>query len=106
MRELFLESRIYIGASRTDGISTSFLEAVVSGCYPIQTNTSCAGEWVNIGAMATLVNMDVAEITNGISAALLSDGLVDQAQAANFKIAQKYLSSEAIQPTALNFYRS
>jgi hypothetical protein len=106
MRELFLKSRVYIGASRTDGISTSFLEAVVSGCYPIQTNTSCAGEWVNIGAVATLVGMDIAEITNGVSAALTADEMVDQAQVANLKTAQTYLSSEAIQPTALSFYRA
>jgi hypothetical protein len=50
--------------------------------------------------------MDIAEITNGISAALTADEMVDQAQVANLKTAQTYLSSEAIQPTALSFYRT
>ena len=38
----FSESRIYIGISLSDGISTSLLEAMATGCYPIQTGTSCA----------------------------------------------------------------
>jgi hypothetical protein len=40
MYEKFSNAKIYIGASRSDGISTSFLEALVLGAYPIQTNTS------------------------------------------------------------------
>jgi hypothetical protein len=42
---LFSESRIYIGASVTDGISTSFLEATAMGAFPIQTGTACVREW-------------------------------------------------------------
>jgi glycosyltransferase involved in cell wall biosynthesis len=42
----FSEARAYIGISLSDGISTSLLEAMATGCYPIQTNTSCAGEWI------------------------------------------------------------
>lgn len=106
MRELFLKSRVYIGASRSDGISTSFLEALVSGCYPIQTNTSCAGEWVTIGAAATLVDMDAARIAEGISAALKSDSLVNQAQTVNKLIVESHLASHVIRPIAINFYRS
>ena len=41
MLNLFARSSIYIGASRTDGISTSALEAMNQGALPIQTNTSC-----------------------------------------------------------------
>jgi hypothetical protein len=54
MYENFANSRIYIGASRSDGISTSFLEALVLGAYPIQTNTSCGNEWVEKGFHAQL----------------------------------------------------
>ena len=42
---LFSQSRIYIGASITDGISTSFLEATAMGAFPIQTGTACVREW-------------------------------------------------------------
>lgn len=104
MRKLFLNSRIYIGASRSDGISTSFLEALVAGCYPVQTNTSCADEWLKLGAKATLVGMDVAGISDALASALIDDQLVNQAQEINKKIAQAHLSTDVIGPTALTFY--
>jgi glycosyltransferase involved in cell wall biosynthesis len=44
--ELFRTSLIYIGHSLSDGISTSMLEAMAMGAIPIQTNTSCAEEWI------------------------------------------------------------
>jgi glycosyltransferase involved in cell wall biosynthesis len=46
MLNLFARSSIYIGASRTDGISTSALEAMNQGALPIQTNTSCIGNLI------------------------------------------------------------
>ncbi len=42
---LFSESLISIGISLSDGISTSMLEALAMGSYPVQTSTSCASEW-------------------------------------------------------------
>ena len=51
MLQLFARSRIYIGASRTDGISTSALEAMNQGALPIQTNTSCFQNIVNKGVI-------------------------------------------------------
>ena len=45
LMSLLSESRIYIGASMTDGISTSFLEATAMGAFPIQTSTACVREW-------------------------------------------------------------
>ena len=44
--DLFRSSLIYIGHSISDGISTSMLEAMSMGAIPIQTNSSCAEEWV------------------------------------------------------------
>jgi glycosyltransferase involved in cell wall biosynthesis len=104
MRKLFLESRVYIGASRSDGISTSFLEALISGCYPVQTNTSCANEWIDSGAAATLVGMDVSQISAALESALTSNLLVDQAQENNKRVAESHLSSDVIRPLALTFY--
>ena len=42
---LFKRSRVYIGLSLSDGISTSFLEALASGAIPVQTDTACIDEW-------------------------------------------------------------
>ena len=41
----FGQSRIYLGISISDAISTSVLESMAMGCFPIQTNTSCCEEW-------------------------------------------------------------
>lgn len=104
MRELFLNSRIYVGASASDGISTSFLEALVYGVYPIQTNTSCAGDWIHLGAVGNVVSLDVTEIRESLAEAISNDSLVDRAQLANAKIAEEFLSDEVIKKIALTFY--
>jgi glycosyltransferase involved in cell wall biosynthesis len=45
MLDLFASARIYVGISLSDGISTSLLEAIAMGAFPIQTNTACVDEW-------------------------------------------------------------
>ena len=45
MIKLFEEAKIYVGVSRSDGISTSLLEAMAMGAIPVQTSTSCCEEW-------------------------------------------------------------
>ena len=44
MLRMFSRSRIYLGVSVSDAISTSMLEALAMGAFPIQTNTSCCNE--------------------------------------------------------------
>lgn len=104
MRALFLEARIYVGASLSDGISTSFLEALVYGAYPIQTKTSCAGDWVQLGAKAHIVGLNSTEIESAILLALNDDVLVDEAQEANMEISRKYLENEIVSQVARSFY--
>jgi len=41
MMELLAASRIYVGVSLSDGLSTSMLEAIVNGCFAVQTSTAC-----------------------------------------------------------------
>jgi glycosyltransferase involved in cell wall biosynthesis len=68
---LFSESRIYIGASMTDGISTSFLEASAMGAFPIQTGTACVREWaVNGFCGEVLEDLEPRSINKAIHAAL------------------------------------
>lgn len=43
----FANSKIYIGASISDGISTSALDAISTKTYPLQTDTSTLGELFN-----------------------------------------------------------
>jgi glycosyltransferase involved in cell wall biosynthesis len=103
MYEKFANSRIYIGASKSDGISTSFLEALVFGAYPIQTNTSCGNEWVEKGFRAHLVEPN----QNAILEALISinnQNSLDEMRLINKELAAKFLDFETIKRDSLNFY--
>jgi len=102
----FMKSRIYVGCSESDGVSTSFLESLITGAYPVQTSTSCASEWVSRGAICSIVPLDADQVYQSIRQALQSDQLVDGASEENFKIAQKYLNYEVIKEEALKFYRA
>jgi len=104
MNNLFNRSRVYVGASRSDGISTSFLEALNFGCYPIQTDTSCAGDWEKLGALASIVPQSISIITQELIRSLTDDELVDSAQKVNLEVARVHLSFEKIKAIAITFY--
>jgi len=104
MLNQFKASRIYIGCSESDGISTSFLEALVNGAYPIQTGTSCANEWVQKGASASIVRLVPAELQAAIENSLSDDQFVDQAAIENRLLAERELSSQVIKRQALTYY--
>ena len=50
--KILAKSKIYLGVSKTDGISTSMLEAMAMGAIPVQTNTSCCDEWFTNSGVA------------------------------------------------------
>jgi hypothetical protein len=50
--ELFARSKIYVGLSESDGISTSLLEAMAMGAIPVQTSTACCDEWFQESGVA------------------------------------------------------
>jgi len=100
----FFKSRIFIGCSESDGISTSFLQSLVAGAYPIQTDTSCASEWVTRGAIGSIISLDSSELLDQVRESLLNDQLVDDAAIANMKVARKYLDYDVVKKEALKFY--
>jgi hypothetical protein len=102
--ELFKKAKIYLGVSKSDGISTSFLEAITYGAYPIQTNTSCVSEWINKGVEGSVIGLNSSEILRAINAALSNDKLLNQAQLNNVKIASAFLSSARINEISKTFY--
>ena len=68
----------------SDGISTSFLEAMVMGSFPVQSWTSCAGEWIVDGKSGILVPPDdPAPVAAALRRALTDDRLVDAAAERN-----------------------
>jgi len=101
---IFLDSRIYLGMSISDGISSSFLEALALGLFPIQTGTSCANEWVNLGAAAKIIDGSAESAFKALIEA--SDEIMKtDFSKPNLEIAIKFLDKEEISIKARSFYR-
>jgi len=99
------EARVSIGASVTDGVSTSFLEALVMGSFPVQSWTSCANEWIVDGETGILISPeDPGEIAAAIRRALEDDALVDTAAARNWVTAKERLDGEQLARKAREMY--
>ena len=101
--EVFTTSRIYLGCSISDGISTSFLEALTKGVYPIQTNTSCAGEWISKGIIASCI--DLKEVRSEIFRVIELGEDLNKASMNNLMVAGKELRRDLTKEKALNFYK-
>jgi glycosyltransferase involved in cell wall biosynthesis len=104
--KLFAKSRVYIGLSVTDGISTSLLEAMAMGTFPIQTSTSCAAEWIIDGASGFLIhNIDEHEVANKLDSALLDNDLVNTAAITNRQTIKDKANYDKQRLKASSFYQ-
>lgn len=107
MLSLHAKARISIGLSISDGISTSLLEAIVMGSFPIQSCTACVNEWIEHGVSGMIVppeDPDIIEMC--IRTALTDDKLVDQAAEMNWQVAEKRLGGSMIKDMAVNMYKN
>jgi glycosyltransferase involved in cell wall biosynthesis len=104
MLNLFGTARAYVGVSLSDGISTSLLEAMAMGAFPIQTNTSCAEEWIEDGITGKLIEPNQEEVKNSLLQALNNDSLVDQASVVNRQKIEAKCNEEQIKLKSLKFY--
>jgi len=104
MLKHFSEARVYIGISLSDGISTSLLEAMATGCYPIQTDTSCANEWLSTISGSIVMHNSISLITNALVKAIQADDFVDQSAITNFETISLKASVSSIRSVAQTFY--
>jgi glycosyltransferase involved in cell wall biosynthesis len=99
------KSRVSIGLSITDAISTSMLEAMLMGSFPIQSYTSCANEWVEDSKTAFLIHPeDTDEVARALKIALTDDKLVNYAAKTNYDNLEKRLEKSKIKETIVNQY--
>jgi len=99
----FASARIYLGASKSDGISTAFLEALCLGAYPIQTNTSCANDWLTVGFNGSIIEPTLSAISEALE--LINKEIdLDVKRVSNLNLAKNYLSFDSIKSQALKFY--
>lgn len=104
MLKLFSESRVYLGISLSDGISTSLLEAMATGCYPVQTDTGCACEWVTESSGSLVRPDDLQAIKAQLREALTNDERVDEAAKVNLETIRSRASTAVVSPKARAFY--
>lgn len=103
--KLFGKARVYIGLSITDAISTSLLESIVLGAFPIQSNTSCADEWIIDGESGFIVPPEDPEIiASALRKAIRDSDLVDNAVTINDETAKKKLDYWVIRENVIKFY--
>jgi glycosyltransferase involved in cell wall biosynthesis len=77
-------ARVSVGLGISDGISTTLLESMAVGSFPIKGTTSCADEWVEHGRTGILVSPhDVRALADGLIRAGTDDALVDAAAPVN-----------------------
>ncbi len=107
MLALFASSRVYLGLSKSDGISTSLLEAMTVGCFPIQTDTSCADEWIVHGTTGAIVDYHAAgDVSSWLRNALVDDALVDSAMTTNQQTIKQRASSDRVAQISQTYYAS
>ena len=105
MLSFFGRARVYIGLSISDAISTSLLEAIIMGAFPIQSCTSCADEWIENGKTGLIVPPEDPEIiATAIRRAVSDDSLVDYAAEQNARLASERLDRSIIQPQVIAMY--
>lgn len=107
MLKHFSEARVYIGISLSDGISTSLLEAMATGCYPIQTGTSCAAEWIaNTQDGQIIVFPDAYKISEQLINVISNSTVLDTAADNNRRQIFDRASSIKVAKTAKTFYQT
>lgn len=102
---LHAQARVSIGLSIGDAISTSFLEAVVMGSFPIQSCTACANEWIEHGVSGMIVPPEDPDIIEmAIRTALSDDELVNEAARINWQTALARLDGDLLKQSTADMY--
>lgn len=107
VQEILSRAAIYIGLSRSDGISASMIEAMANGAIPIQSNTSCCDEWLLENKGGFLVDYDdIRGISKIILKTIKDVDFRQNAAKANQEHLLGRLSPEKARQISLSTYRT
>jgi hypothetical protein len=107
MLALYGAARLSMGISITDGVPNSMIEAMICGAFPIESEGSCASEWIEPGRTGMIVPPeDPVRIAESLRVVLSDAGLVDRAAEANRRIAKERIDTSVIGPLAVRMYRN
>jgi hexokinase len=74
------------------------------GAYPIQTNTSCANEWIEKGFMASSVENDSEIIFSLLDSIIKDRERLSISANTNFVLAKQMLDEDSIRESSKLFY--
>ena len=105
IEEMFLKSRVSLGLSLSDGLPATVKEAMSTGAIPIQTSTSCAGEWFADGIGGHLVNeVDLQGVADALLIALRDNSFAHAASEINYQIAEQRFSEAKVREQSRSLY--
>ena len=100
------KSIAYIGLSKSDGISTSMIESMSQGAIPIQSDTSCANEWIRSGQDGFLVGFDDWQaVAKGLTQILNNPSFVAEAKAKNYQTIREKYDANRLSQIAHGYYQ-
>lgn len=98
-------ARVHVGLNRSDALSTSFLEAIAMGAFPVQSSSSCGGEITPPGRGALFVPaLDVDAVAAAVRTALSDDALVDAADPVNARAVAEHLDRRRTRARIVDAY--
>lgn len=105
MLRLHGRAKMSIGLSMGDAASTSMLEAMVMGSFPIQSCTACADEWIKDGISGIIVKPeDPKLVAKAIKRVINDDVLVNKAAELNLNTARLRLDYNSVQKQVIENY--
>jgi hypothetical protein len=103
---LHAQSRVYLGAGISDGISVSSLEAMMMGSFPMQANGSCCAEWFKDGESGLSFHAeDIDAMAVALRRVLTDDELCRRAREMNDETVKTRLDAEKIKQDVVRLYR-
>jgi len=106
MLKLYGKSLMSISASISDGVPNSLLESMAMGSFPIESNTSCANEWIIHEQTGYIISPEDPEsIVKAIKFTLDNDIIINQSAEFNFQIVKNTIDKSIINPKIINLYK-
>jgi glycosyltransferase involved in cell wall biosynthesis len=100
-------ARVVVGMGISDGISTTLLEAMAVGTFPMQGCHSCGDEWIESGRTGFLISPhDVDGLARAIRRAVEDDEMVDRAAPINRETVVRRWNATTNGEIAVRSYRA
>ena len=83
MLDLFSRSRLYIGASRSDGLPQTFVESSLCGAYPLQTESACVRRFIKQNENGIALKISLTDFEDAFRKAVIASGSPENYQQSN-----------------------